>query len=494
MSTPFGFLRSASVLSALTLVSRVLGLVREAVCASLFGLSIFWDNYTLAFCIPNLARRLFGEGALSAAFVPVLSQRVHHDDPEVARRLVGNVLTLLAVLLVALVVVGEIVLFTLGVFKPSILWILTAIMLPYMICICLVALMGGAQNTLGRFASPALMPILFNLIVIAVALGGEWAAPGAADRGVVVLAVAVVVAGIVQLLWQFAALRRSSLRPLWCCNLRDPDIRSIAAVMAPMILGLSAVQLNTLSDYVVARIMVEGPGGPSTLVYATRLYQLPVGLFGAALATAIFPSLSLLRAAGDDTGFRAMLERGLRLALFIGLPASAGLLAVREPLVQAIYEHKRFTAADTPRVAAATAAYGIAIWAYIAQQVVVRGFYAHGSARTPMRIATGMVGLNLGLNLFLVGRMGEAGIALATAVSAMTQFSILTWRATGSTSGTTCGRRSGPSPGVRSRGPFWCGWRPIRLARRWSWPAGGLSRPSQGPWWPVPGPMCSWRS
>ncbi len=419
------FVRSAGLLSFLTLISRVLGLAREGVCAYFFGVGELWGDFSIAFRIPNLSRRLFGEGALSAAFIPVLSDRLHQDDRPAAAALTGQVVMLLAAILLGLVIVGEAAIWIARQFSADLSLSLTAVMLPYMFFICLVALLAGAHNVMGRFGTPAMMPILFNVLVIGGAvLGARWA--GAAPRTHIhILAGTVVFAGLVQLVLQWWTLSRSGLRPVLQWNRGHPDIRRIATSMAPMMIGLAAIQLNSLADLLVAKIFVEEDGGAAVLGFAERLYQLPIGVFGAAIATAIFPQLAKLARSEDRDALASTLGRGVRLAMFVGLPASVGLFAVRWPLVRVLYERGEFTAADTIRVAQVVGWYGLGVWAYISQQVLVRGYYSLRNTRTPMRIAGAVVFLNLGLNLLLVQLYAESGIAAATAVSAAIQVVLL---------------------------------------------------------------------
>ncbi len=419
------FVRSAGLLSFLTLISRVLGLVRERVCAHFFGVGELWGDFSIAFRIPNLSRRLFGEGALSAAFIPVLSERLHQDDRLAAATLTGQVVMLLGAILLGLVIAGEAAIWIARQFSADLSLSLTAVMLPYMFFICLVALLAGAHNVMGRFGTPAMMPIFFNVLVIGGAVfGAGWA--GAAPRTHIhILAGTVVFAGFVQLILQWWTLSRSGLRPVLQWRPGHPDIRRIATSMAPMIIGLAAIQLNSLADLLVAKVFVEQDGGAAVLSYAERLYQLPIGIFGAAIATAIFPQLAKLARSENRDAFSSTLGRGVRLAMFVGLPASVGLFAVRWPVVRVVYEGGEFTRADTVRVAQVVGWYGLGVWAYISQQVLVRGYYSLGNTRTPMRIAGVVVVLNLGLNLLLVQRYAESGIAVATAISAAIQVVLL---------------------------------------------------------------------
>lgn len=419
------FVRSAGLISLLTLCSRILGLVREGVCAYFFGAGEIWGDFSIAFRIPNLSRRLFGEGALSAAFIPVLTERLHDEDRQAGANLAGAVLLLLAAVLLGLVLVGEGAIWVAGLYWPDLSLSLTAIMLPYMFFICLVALLAGTHHVMGRFAAPALMPILFNVIVIAGAVAGSFWADERHLSHIYIIAGAVVFAGLVQLILQWWSLQRSGFRPALRWNPNHPDIRRISSAMAPMVIGLAAVQLNSLADLLVAKLFVEQGGGAAVLSYGERLYQLPLGLFGAAIATAIFPQLAREAGTNENREFKATLERGIRLALFVGLPASVGLFAVREPTVRLLYERGQFGPADTARVASVVGWYGLGVWAYICQQVLVRGYYSLKEIRTPMRVACGTVLLNLGLNLSLVQWYGESGIAAATAVSAIVQVLVL---------------------------------------------------------------------
>lgn len=410
-------MRSAGLVSALTFVSRILGLVREGVCAYFFGAGAAFDAFAIAFRIPNLSRRLFGEGALSAAFIPLFATRIQRD-PAAARRFLKTVLILQTGFLLATTLVLEAALAVARAFAPdSLLLTLTTIMLPYMVLICAVAVMAGALNVVGRFAVPALMPVLFNvLIIIAIVAAGPL---GAGDEPVRirVLAYAVLLAGGAQLGIQWLNLRRVQLAPLGHWDPRDPELRKLLLALAPTVIGLSAVQLNSLCDLLVAWIFVEHAGAASVLSYGERLYQFPLALCGAAIATAIFPQLSRLSAAEDAQAFSGTLSLGLRLALFVGIPASVGLWLVRHEAVRVIFEHGEFNAMDSQRAAVVVGCYGLGVWAYVLCHILVRACYALQRASTPMRISLAMVMLNLCLNLVLVQFLAEAGVAVATAIT-----------------------------------------------------------------------------
>jgi len=433
----FSIFRSARVVSILTLVSRVLGLARDMAFSAAFGVGSVQSAFQLAFQIPNLFRRLFGEGALSAASIPVLSEKLHRDGREAMDGVAGRLIGLLIVVLTALCLIAEVVI---GVgywlYGADDFWSLTlalaAVMAPYMILVCLVAILGGIQNVFGRFALPAAMPIVMNVLLIATVTVAGRALPGRERAIVFALAVTVLVVGSVQLVWQWRAVRRAGLGLKLSLDRTDPAIVQIKATMLPMIAGLGAVQLNTFADGLIASwFVIEADGqrpGMAILYFAQRLYQFPQGVFMVALATAIFPALSRHAAEKDWEGLARTLERGIRAALFIIVPCMVGLILVREPLVRSLFNYGRFKdiADADERVAWALAMYALALWAYGLSQLVVRAFYATKDAKTPLKVAVVSVVLNIVLNLILVQTaLRESGLALATAIGATLQVSVL---------------------------------------------------------------------
>lgn len=443
-----GTVRSAGLIAALTFLSRLLGVARDVACAALFGAGVVWDAFSFAFRIPNLFRRLFGEGALSAAFVPAVSECLENEGDTEARQMAGLVGGALIVVLSALVVLGELVIagIALGV-EPGPRWglalLLAAVLLPYAVLICLTAFLGAMLHALRRFAAPALAPVVLNLCWLAAVV---LVAPAVADAQrvrIIVVAVAIVLAGVLQVLLQLAALHRAGFRWRPLFQLLHPHVRRVAVSMAPVALGLAAFQLNVLLDGVIA-ISLAGPAGGdglqvaglslpypmrvganSVLYYANRLMQMPLGVFGIALATAVFPVLSRRAAREDWSGFSASIMRGLRLVVFIGIPAGVGLMLLRRPAVCLLFERGAFTAAMTSRAAFVLVFYSAGLWAYCALHLLVRAFYGLQRPGVPARLAGAMVGLNLGLNLALVWPLAEAGLALATAICATLQVLIL---------------------------------------------------------------------
>ncbi len=442
------FVRSAGVVAALTMLSRALGLVRDVACAAFFGAGIVWDAFSFAFRVPNLFRRLFGEGALSAAFVPVLSERLELQTPEEARRLTRRVAGVLSVVLTVAVVLGEVlVIGLLLVLELDPLWqltlVLTALLLPYTILICLTAFGGATLHTLKHFAAPALAPVVLNVIWILTVVAVAPALFDEPREQILVLALAILLGGLVQLGLQLTVLRRRgfSLRPLFDGEL--DQVKRIALTMAPVALGMAAYQLNVVLDGVIA-ISLAAPaeggalrlaglslpyplqvGANSVLYYANRVMQAPLGIFGMALATAAFPTLSRQAARQDWAAFSRSVVRGLRLVIFIGLPAGAGMILVRQPLVALLFERGAFTPGMTARTATALLCYSVGIWAYCALHILTRAFYSLKRPGVPAAVAGGMVLLNLGANLALVWPLAEAGLALSTALCAVLQVVLL---------------------------------------------------------------------
>ncbi|MFQ5461521.1 MAG: murein biosynthesis integral membrane protein MurJ [Phycisphaerae bacterium] len=420
-------MKHARVMACLTFVSRLLGLVREQALTYCFGTGEVLSAFRIAFMIPNLARRLFGEGALSAAMVPVLTKTIHKDGPLSGRRLVGAILWRVGLFLGGLTLVAELVLAVWRHFSVDFSLTLSAVLLPYMVVICLVAILGAVLNVNRRFAAPAAMPLVLNGGIILAVVLGAWLL-GLNRRNLMFLICgAILLAGLVQLHLIRRSLVSISFGPMLGRAPRDA-VRKVWRLMAPMALGVSAVQLNTLADYLIANAFIVRDGervGAAVLGTASFLYQLPLGVFGIAIATAIFPALAEHAAHNRQRAFGDVLGQGLRLALLLSLPASVGLMFVARPLVAALYERGEFDAVCTRHVSATLFFYSIGLAAYFVNHVIVRAFYSLTDSASPARIASGMVLLNLSLNLALVGPLQERGLALASAISAAIQTVIL---------------------------------------------------------------------
>lgn len=418
------FMSAARLIAALTLGSRMLGLARECVFSYYFSTGELLSAFRIAFMAPNLARRLFGEGALSSAMIPVLTESLETRGEAASRRFVGRLLTILVVVLGVILFAVEVLIAVWRAFRDDPALEFAAVLMPYMALICLVAVASAVLNVRRHFATPAAVPMILNVGIILAAVGGAVGFGLTGTRLMYAICGAVLVAGVVQLAVTGVVLRLIAFFPTFGGGWREPQIRAVGRLMAPMILGLSAVQINSLVDYLIAYWFVSENGvrvGPAVLGYAQYLYQLPLGVFGIALATAIFPVLSQKAAEGDRSGLARVFTRGIRLSLFVALPASVGLMFVARPLVATLYERGEFDFADTQRVAGTLFFYSVGLAAYFTQHIVVRTFYALHNSKTPARITLWMVGINFLMNLSLVFVLEERGLALATAVCATVQ-------------------------------------------------------------------------
>ena len=432
------FEKHARTVSLLTLVSRFSGLARDAAQSRVFGAGPIMDAFFIAFQLPNLFRRLFGEGALSASFTPVYA-KLEQDNPQKARLLASVAIALLTVVLAALTLVGEAVVLMLPYFFPKeqLAYQLMAIMLPYMPLICVVALIGSILNVHGKFAVAAASPIILNAAIIAASIGVSYMHGGLEHtRHIQIVAWSVVVAGLLQVAWMMWSMRGYGIRlSLQWHGCRD-SLRTMLTTMLPMILGLGVFQINTFIDSLIASYPtivgstifgLQYPlkeGSLAVMNYATRLYEFPLGVFGIAIATAIFPTLS--RQASNPALFAHTLRRGIRLALFIGLPASAGLIVVRTHLTAVVFQGGKFSADDTIRVATILLGFAPAVVAFSVMQTITRAFYALGDTSTPTRISIWMVCFNLLLNCTLIWTpLNTSGLAWSTTICAFIQAGIL---------------------------------------------------------------------
>jgi putative peptidoglycan lipid II flippase len=428
-----GIVTSASLVSACTLLSRVLGMVRDILCASLFGATAAWDAFAIAWRVPNLFRRLLGEGALSSAFIPTFAGERAKKGVDAAFSFFQTVLTLLTILLTAITVVGV----ALAAFLPGTLFgtgagaekaeltlSLLRILFPYVLLINVMALFMAILNTLDHFFAPAIAPALLNVFWI----GGTLLAPVVADTPesqIKVLAVAILIGGGAQLAVQIPFLRARGvpLRPR--LDLSHPALKRMLLLFIPMVLGVAPVQVNLLVDTAIAEAFVPGDGANSWLFYGNRLMQLPLALIGIALGIAIFPVFSRQAKEGEKGALGRTFSDALGISAFLALPAAAGLLALSGQLIALIFERGAFGLGDTRMTSDVLAMHALGLPAYCGLQVVTRLYYSLEEIRTPVRCGVLMVVLNLALNLLLVGPMGPAGLALATAASATVNLAIL---------------------------------------------------------------------
>jgi putative peptidoglycan lipid II flippase len=456
-SKSHAFLRHAKIISALTLLSRVFGLLRESVWAFYFGTGIVSSAFTIAFTVPNLFRKLFGEGALSAAFIPLYTKALKTRSAEEARDFATGSVNLLLMILLGITAAGELLLLWLiySTSRPDLLLTLkfTAIMLPYVVLICGTAFLGAILQVHGRFAAPAFAPVLLNIVHIAVmvtagsilglgTIRGPAAEPLQLKLGYW-LAGFVLVAGILQMLALMPSLRAVGFRfrPRgWVWN---DAIRQMLLLSIPVALAAGVLQVSVLMDKGISAVLSLPPTGAAhftllglTLPYpmelgavkrldwAQILYQFPLGVFAIALATAIFPGLSSEALEKDRDGFRRTFESGIEACLFEGIAASVGLIIVRYQAVQLLLKYGQVTGHDVELIARSLAIYASGIWAYSMQQIINRAYYALHDTRTPFLLSLANIALNLVVELPLLWmplgdgtRLGESGMAAGTSIS-----------------------------------------------------------------------------
>jgi len=431
-----GLLRKTSIVSFMTLLSRILGLVRDVVFARMFGASLVMDAFLVANRIPNMLRRFFAEGAFSQGFVPVMARyREQHSESE-AREFAGAVAGTLGLVLFLVTLVGVVAAPVLvAIVAPGFIdddgrFDLATLMLrftfPYLLFVSLTAFAGGILNTWGRFAVPAFTPVLLNLTLIGFAV---WLAPLLDEPGMA-LAYAVFVAGIIQLAFQLPFLARLRMLswPRW--RPAHEGVRRVVKLMLPAIFGSSVAQLNVLVGGILASLL--GVGKISLLYYADRLMEFPLGLFGIALATVTLPYLSRQHATRSHAAFAATLDWSMRLVLLISLPAAIGLVVLAEPLVATIFFGGEFTGNDVVLAALALKAFALGLIGFSYVKILAPAFFARENTVTPVRIGLVALGVNFVLSVLLawyltrIGSEGaHAGLALATSVAALLNAALL---------------------------------------------------------------------
>ena len=413
----------------MTLISRVLGLVRDSAIAAMFGASAASDAFFVAFKIPNLFRRLFAEGAFSQAFVPVLAAHKTASDQAEVRQLVDSVFSALALVLLGLTAVGVLaapVIIT--VFAPGFVGdearfglsvALLRLTFPYLLFIALTALVSGVLNTYGKFALPALTPALLNISFISCTL---WLAPRL-EQPVFALAAAVIIGGVLQLSFQLVGAWRIGMLPRPTLRLRHPGVRRILTLMGPAVFGVSVAQLNFLVDTFIASYMERG--SISWLYYADRLMEFPLGIFGIALGTVILPHLAEHHARAEHARFSDTLDWALRAVLTLTLPSAVGLAVLAGPILSTLFEYGEFTERDVVMSAYALMAYASGLTGFIMVKVLAPGFYARQDTRTPVKIGIIAMLTNVVLCAVLAWPLSHAGLALATSLAAFVNAGLL---------------------------------------------------------------------
>ncbi len=421
--------KSTLMVGSMTLISRILGFIRDMLIAHIFGVNSATDAFFVAFKIPNFLRRLFAEGAFAHAFVPVLSDYKERGGKIALKQFIDKTAGTLSVILVLMTLIGVVaapVLIML--LAPGFMWQgsqyelsvqLLQITFPYLFFIALVAFAGGILNAHGQFAIPALTPVFLNICMIAAAI---WLAP-LMKEPVTALAWGVFAAGIVQLAFQVPALIRLGLMPRPRLGFNDSGVKRIIGLMLPAIFSVSVTQINLLLDTLIASFLTVG--SVSWLYYSDRLVEFPLGILGLAPATVILPNLSKSHTAEDAVSFSTTLDWGLRLVILIGLPATIGLLLLAEPMLSTLYQYHEFSVSDVHLAGQSLKAYSLGLLGFILIKVLVPGFTARGDMKTPVRYGVYAMIVSLALNVMLVFPLAHAGLALATSLGAFFNAALL---------------------------------------------------------------------
>ena len=413
-------LKKSGIVAGFTLISRLFGFLRDVIVANSLGASWLSDAFFIAFKLPNFFRRLFGEGALNAAFIPMFGETLEKRGKTQAMQFAGEILSLLVVILLLLCAVMLIAMpFMLSVFAPgfsdqpekfALTTVLSRIAFPYIFFISLVALLSGILNSFNKFSAVAATPILLNLCLILAALCLTPLTLTAAHA----LSIGVFIAGFVQLAWIIYACKKSNALPAWRMPRFSPEIRKFFVLIAPAALGAGVAQVNLLVDVVLASTLDDAV---SFLYYADRLVELPIGVIGVAVGTVLLPTLTRLFAAGNMQDAHYTLNKSLELALVLTLPAALALMLLPSLWVSLLFEHGAFSVKDTAAVAPALVAFSSGLPAFILVKIFAPGFFAQKDTKTPVKIAMLCVGINLGLNLLLIGPLGHVGLAFATSAA-----------------------------------------------------------------------------
>ena len=413
--------RWVATVGGYTLASRLLGFIRDILIAAILGAGPVSDAFFVAFKLPNFLRRLFAEGAFNAAFVPLFAGELEQNGRESAKAFAEEVLAVLLCVLLLLVVVAQIVMpWLMYVLAPGfaddpekfdLTVQLTRIAFPYILFISLVSLLGGVLNSLYKFAAAAATPIILNLCLIAALLGlSHWTeTPGHA------LAIGVSGAGVLQFAWLIVALRRAGIALRLLRPRLTPRLKHMLIIIAPAALGAGVAQVNLVVDVIIASLLPEG--AVSYLYYADRINQLPLGVIGVAVGTALLPLLSRQLRGGDGEAAGYSQNRAVEGALLLTLPAAGALMIIAEPVISVLFERGAFTSVATGASTDALIAYAAGLPSFVMIKVLVPGYFARQDTKTPVRIAIVCLTINIALNLILMGPLGHVGIALATSLS-----------------------------------------------------------------------------
>lgn len=423
-----GLLQSAVMIAFMIMLSRVLGMLRDIVSAQTFGLGWTWDAFIYAFMVPNFFRRIVGEGALSSAFIPVYNDIREKQGESEAFKYANLVYSFMGVALIVFILLVEVVLqaaLKWGVF-PDVVRLamsLLQVMFPHLWFLCAYAIGMGVLNSHKHFFTPMLGPVLMNAIWIAVML---WVFPFMQNEPVVrlhALAWAMTFAGVVHWVVEWPSLEKMGFRFKWLWEWPHEGLMRSGRLLAPVLLGFAAVQVNMLVDTVFAYWI--GPGANSSLWYGNRVMQLPLAMFGVAMGNALLPLLSSQIAAGKQNEAKETLAFSLSMVFMVVLPASTGLIALAPDIMRLLFERGQFDAASTARTASVLAAYSIGLFAFSGQKMMITGYYAAHDSKTPMKIGLISLLLNAVGNFILMHTFKETGLAISTSFAAIIQFLIL---------------------------------------------------------------------
>ncbi|MDX2199996.1 MAG: murein biosynthesis integral membrane protein MurJ [Phycisphaerae bacterium] len=466
MASERSFVSAAIVGGLCTLLSRITGFARDVLLTTTFGLQSITDAFWFAFTVPNLLRRLFAEGAIAAVFVPPFSRLLAKDDLAGAERLLARATALQTVSLTIIVLLIELLIWAIAVFgapaappgatsqnaatllnERGLMLTLTAIMQPYTIAVCVVALLASILNCLGSFAPAALTSAILNVVMLVALLIGRALQWPTAQQAIAV-AISVVIAGVVQFVFLLFFLSGRRVRLGWEWNTTDPEVRGLLATFVPVVFGQGALMLGTFIDNLICwafrgsaasgstgtlfgwtfRYPLD-EGAIATLNIAQRLYQFPLGVAAIALGTAALPMLSRLIATEDWAGWNRQMRLALRLALYVGLLAGTLLVAMPASFVRLLFEYGRVGPEGTARAAPVLAAYGWGMWAFCVQHIVLRGFYSRGDTTTPLRLSAFLVPLNVAISFVLIWHpaIREAAFGWSTAITSTLSVFVGLW-------------------------------------------------------------------
>ncbi|MBK5142578.1 murein biosynthesis integral membrane protein MurJ [Budviciaceae bacterium BWR-B9] len=425
-------LKSLAAVSSMTMVSRILGFARDAIVARAFGAGMATDAFFVAFKLPNLLRRIFAEGAFSQAFVPILAEYKTQQGEEATRTFIAYVSGLLTLVLALVTFLGIVA-------APWVIWVtapgftdepdkfalttqLLQITFPYILLISLASLAGAILNTWNRFSVPAFAPTLLNVSMIGFALfGAPYFNPP-----IMALAWAVVVGGILQLLYQLPHLKKIGMLVLPRLNLRDSGVWRVMRQMGPAILGVSVSQISLIINTIFASFLASG--SVSWMYYADRLMELPSGVLGVALGTILLPSLARSFSSGNAEEYSGLMDWGLRLCFLLALPCSVALGVISEPLIKSLFQYGQFSAHDAMMTRQALIAYSVGLMGLILVKVLAPGFYSRQDIKTPVRIAIFTLIATQLMNLAFIGPLKHAGLALSIGIAACLNAGLLFWQ------------------------------------------------------------------